>query len=791
MHRESYPLTFAPVRSNGAVRGVASLLAALLLPACGSRPLPTLEDYSHSTSVAVARLRPFLAEGGTLPSELLAVRGAGRAVEEVGSRWLSAAEAARSEVRIVGFRRDGSRNAEVEVEVRLEGTARGRADRAFLRTTLRLSFTRAADGAPWRLSSSSEPGGPVPVQVGRPVLFEEAGARGLSARHETVEPLEERNVSLPSTHHHAGLLLADLDGDGALDVLLSGRGPRLYLNDGSGRFRDATAGSGLDGLPGGNGAAAMAADLDGDSLADVVVVDHFGPSRVFRNLGGGRFEETTSAWGLAGLAGPFTSAVLLDADRDGRVDVFLVAYGDARLSGPSFSGSNGFPDRLFLNVETGGRPVFVEATASAGVGDPGWGLAASACDFDADGDDDLYVANDFGTNSLFENRSAPGRPRFVDVARSLGVSDEGFGMGVTWGDYDGDGRWDLYVSDFATPYRWILKDRRFPLPPIPGADLLRPFVWRKLYRRSRGNGLFRQLPDGRFARVSESAGVADGGWAWGTEFVDLDGDGREDLPVVNGMFEATTGVDDEIAFWNLMGREGASFQDAVWGTIDFGPNGMASRTPKRLFLNRGDGTFEERAWVTGFDTRDDARGLAFGDLDGNGAPELVVACFRGRPLLYRNAFPTAGRVRVLLRGRAPNTSAVGAVVRLEAGGRTQLRQVRAGSSYLAQSSLELLFGIGAAPRAERITVRWPDGTTVSTAAVPAGARVVWTQGEPPVVLTGAAAASARLPESYSLSRAARAASLSGVSAGPSGSEATRAQAGGTGTGGGSSTRQRT
>lgn len=740
----------------------AALLAALLLPGCGTRPLPTLADYSHGTSEAVERIETHLASGEALPADLLRRPGAGAAVEAVSARWRSEATTSRIEARIVGFSRSGSRRAEVDVDVRLEGAARDGASRAFLRTRLSLSFERAAEEAPWLLSASAEPGGPAGVLRGRPALREEGEARGISARHETSEPLERRNVSLPSTHHHAGVLLADLDGDGALDLLLSGHRPRLYLNDGGGLFRDATEGSGLDALPVGNGASAQAADLDGDGLPDVVLVEHFLPSRVLRNLGGGRFADATVPWGLSGLAGPYTSAVLLDADRDGRVDVFLVAYGDARVAGPSYSGRNGTPDRLLLNVEKDGHPFLVEATLAAGVGDPGWGLAGSACDFDGDGDDDLYVANDFGRNSLFENRSSPGKPRFEDVARERGVEDEGFGMGVTWGDYDGDGRWDLYVSDFSTPYRWILRDRRFPLPPIPGAGLVRPFMWRKLHRRSRGNGLFRQLPDGRFAWLSQAAGVADGGWAWGTEFVDLNGDGHEDLPVVNGMFEATTGVDDEIAFWNLMGREGDSFHDAVWGTIDFGGNGMASRTPKRLFLNRGDGTFEESAFVAGFDTRDDTRGLAFGDLDGDGAPELVAATFHGRPLLYRNGFPPAGRIRVLLRGRAPNTSALGAVARLTAGGRTQMRQVRAGSSYLAQSSLELLFGIGAAPGADRLEVRWPDGTTATASGLPAGSRVVWTQGQAPVVLSGAEAASARLPDRHSARSPARAASASGA-----------------------------
>ena len=382
-------------------------------------------------------------------------------------------------------------------------------------------------------------------------------------------------------------------------------------------------------------------------------------------------------------------------------------------------------DRFFRDVAKGGHPFFVDETAASGLADAGWGFAASACDVDDDGDDDLYVANDFGVNALFENRSTKGHPLFVNVAKAGGVEDEGYGMGCAWGDFDGDGRWDLHVADYWTPYRWILHDSRWPMPALPGAFLARPIMARIMSRRSEGDGLFRNLGGMQFERVSERAGVADGGWAWGTEFVDLDGKGREDLLVVNGMFRATTGKDDEIAFWNAMGREGVNFHDGIWGGIDFGVNGMASETPKKLFWNRGDGTFEERAYVEGFDTREDTRGLAYADLDGDGAPEVVVSCFRGPVLLYANGWGADGGGRVVLRLATPagfNRDALGTVVRLWAGGKVQLREVRAGSSYLSQSSHDLLFGLGPDAKADRVEIRWPDGRRDTLVDVPAGTR---------------------------------------------------------------------
>jgi len=423
--------------------------------------------------------------------------------------------------------------------------------------------------------------------------------------------------------------------------------------------------------------------------------------------------------------------VFFDADRDGRLDLFVAAYGDARTTGPAYSGKNGPGSRFFRQVERNGKPFFVDETESAGFTDRGWAFAASACDFDGDGDDDLYVANDFGTNCLYENVSTPGRPRFREIAAKAGVLDDGYGMGVTWGDYDNDGRFDLHVADFSSPYRWLIRSPKLPMPPLPGIvqAVARPIVVPMLLRRCQGDGLYRNLGNGRFERTSESAGVAEGGWAWGTEFVDLDGDGREDLLVVNGMWQgAPGGRSDEVKFWNEMAAEGVAFHDGYWGGIDFGKDGMASRTRKHLYRNLGGGRFEDDAWLEGFDTRDDTRGLAFGDLDGDGAPDVVLSTFRGPVLVYRNGWTEPRRLTLRLVARpAGNREAVGAVVRLESAGTIQLREVRAGSSYLSCSAKDLYFGLGAAAEADTVEVRWPDGTRETRRHVAPGL-LVWKEG---------------------------------------------------------------
>ena len=732
------------------MRRVACALVGLFCATalgCGSRPAPNLDDYSWGTAALVRELEPLFTSQQELDPGRRSNPSAASALQELAGRWAAATASGRQAfLRIVDFKRFGASRAELTLEVRLQGVSRTDASERIAglsRFLLRLErrTEENSNDKRWQLAYSETIGRRTALMRARPHLVEAARASGIDVRHESFDPVEETNISIPATHHHPGILLVDVDADGALDIIVPNRRPRLFLNDGTGHFVDRTAGSGLDLLPEGEASGGVAADVDGDGLPDLFLTYHYSPCRLLRNEGGGHFRDMTDAWGLAGLSGPYTSTVFFDADGDGRVDLYVICYGDARQTGPAYNGFNGMPNRFFRNVAAGtsGEPRFVDESSISGLANTGWGFAASACDFDDDGDDDIYVANDFGKNALFENRSTPGHPHFVNIAKASGTEDEGYGMGATWGDYDGDGRWDLHVTDYWTPYRWILRDRRWPMPPMLGAALVRPMMARIMTRRSRGDGLFRNMGGKRFERTSDAAGVADGGWAWGTEFVDLDGKGREDLLVVNGMWDATTGVDDEIAFWNGMARDGVSFHDGVFGGIDFGGNGMASRTPKKLFWNRGDGTFEERAYVEGFDTLENTRGLAYGDLDGDGAPEIVLSCFRGPVLLYKNGWGAAagGRIRLRLGMRSGfNREALGAVARLWSGGRIQIREVRAGSSFLSQSSRELLFGIGAQKRAERIEVRWPDGKRETLTDVPAGSRVIWFQGDVPKILTG-------------------------------------------------------
>src|SRR5262249_16422439 len=261
------------------------------------------------------------------------------------------------------------------------------------------------------------------------------------------------------------------------------------------------------------------------------------------------FQDATAGSGLEGLDGPARGAVALDADGDGRLDLYVVEYGDTSKTGPSLDGRNGVANHLFHNVTEPGSPMrFRDIGRASGTDDAGWGLSAAAADYDGDGRIDLFVTNEFGRDVLYHNVTPPKGPiRFEDVTHRAGVQDEG-GAGACWGDYDGDGDLDLYVSRDDFEESWILADPRFPAPADRHAASR---LARALGERLKGGVLYRNdgPKSGHFTRVTDSA-VADAGRGWGAAWLDADGDGRLDLAVANGLLSGKGGPSREVELWN-------------------------------------------------------------------------------------------------------------------------------------------------------------------------------------------------------------------------------------------------
>ncbi len=479
----------------------------------------------------------------------------------------------------------------------------------------------------------------------------------------------------------SGACWLDYNADGWIDLyLVSGatmtqlqdkapaRGSnRLYRNNRDGTFTDVTTAARVPGR--GWGFGCVAADYDNDGNIDLFV-SNFGPNVLYRNRGDGTFEDVTAKAGVGGGQIWHAGAAFGDYDLDGHLDLFVPGYLDFDAAKPELKtceyrgikvhacgplGYKGSPDVLYRN---NGDGTFSDVTAKAGVADRNlyFGFQAVFEDFDNDGHPDLFVANDSNPNYLYRNK---GDGTFTEVGVPAGVAYSGDGkemssMGVAVGDYDGDGRMDLFITTFAND-NYVL---------------------------------FHNDGEGFFTDVSYPSGVGEPtvphlGWA--TFFFDYDNDGHVDLFCANGhVYPEVDGVIRE-----------------------------TYRQPLQLFRNLGGGKFREASAESGFGLigRHSARGGSFADFDNDGDLDAIVSVMDGKPILLENLAGNQSRwVRVRLTGEKCNRMAVGAHVRVKAGGVTQHAALRAGESYLSSNDPRLHFGLGSAAEVE-IEVTWPGGET--------------------------------------------------------------------------------
>ena len=545
-------------------------------------------------------------------------------------------------------------------------------------------------------------GGRAPVPAGPPPGFrftDVTAAAGLAGfRHAT--GAKGRKWFLETMG--AGAAFLDYDGDGRLDVLLVGGGGlelgesagpalALYRNLGDGRFALRTREAHLDGVRA-YGFGAWVADDDGDGDPDVLLTTLAG-NLLFRN-DGGVFTEVGAAAGVRGPPSWNTAAVFFDADGDGRLDLYVGSYVEWSPQGDllcSFDGTtksyctpelyHGTPGHFYHNV---GNGRFSDQTARVGLsGGPGKTLGAVALDYDGDGRPDLFVADDTEANLLYKNR---GDGTFVEIGRSVGVAfDAGgrarAGMGVDAGVVDGaskgEGRLTLFVGNFSKESIGVYR--------YAGADLFAD--------RETASGITRQ------SLLTLTFGLF---------LADLDLDGDLDLFTANGH---------------------------VREEVERAQEGIYYRQAPHLFLNDGQGRFADVAPRLGgpLAQRLLGRGAAYGDVDGDGDLDVLVTENGGPVHLWRNeaaGAPGARSLRVRLVASGANRDGIGARLSVLASGRQMEREVRAGASYLASSEITATFGLGAAPRAEHLRVRWPDGRRTEIRDLPADREYVLVESAP-------------------------------------------------------------
>ncbi|HZY85019.1 MAG TPA: CRTAC1 family protein [Gemmataceae bacterium] len=534
---------------------------------------------------------------------------------------------------------------------------------------------------------------PTPAAASGPAWFEDVTGRlGLKFTHDC-GPLTS-DYFMPQIMG-SGCALFDFDGDGRLDAyLVHNGGPggaknQLFHQQPDGTFRDVSAGSGLD--VAGYGMGVAVADVNNDGRPDVLLTE-YGATRLFLNQGGGRFLEVTRA---AGIDNPLwaTSAAFFDFDRDGWLDLIVVNYLDYD---PSIrcAGRGGKPDfcaplpfagsvaRLYRNL--GPRPgapgvSFEDVTVKAGLGAArGKGLGVLCADFDGDGWPDVLAANDMMANHLWVNQRDG---TFKEEALTRGVAYTLSGaaaanMGVAWADVDGDGLPALFVTH--------IEDET--------------------------HTLWKQGPRGFFQDRTAAAGLAAGprSTGFGAALVDFDRDGRPDLAFVNGGVRANRDADLSGPFWSRYAQR------------------------NRLYANEGGGHFRDISELSPALCGKPCvgRGLAVGDFDNDGAPDLLVTEAGGPARLLRNVAPANGHW-LAVRAIIPKLKrdAYGAEVTVRAGGKSYWRLLNPGSSYCSSNDPRGHFGLGPSDRYDGIDVLWPDGSAETFPGGPADKPVELRQGE--------------------------------------------------------------
>lgn len=486
-------------------------------------------------------------------------------------------------------------------------------------------------------------------------------------------PTRTENKWLPEIMG-SGVAIADFNRDGAPDIIFANSGAlekerpteaknRLYINDGKGVFADKTDEWNLTGTDYGQGVAV--GDFDNDGFTDVFLTNFEGDNRLLKNAGG-KFEDVTEKSGVKSDKAWATSAGFFDMDADGDLDLYVVRYVDFTTANlhkiyhnkmPVYATPvyyNAVADQLWRN-DGGGK--FTDVSKSSGISEvKGNGLALAIGDIDADGDEDVYVANDSDANQLWVN---DGKGNFKEIAQLSGTAysetgkEEG-SMGADFSDIDGDQRPDIAVTNFQEEPTAVY---------IQTESLL-----------------FREVSDaigiGRTARARLKFGI---------DFFDADNDGDEDLIVANGHIEDNIEQNSD--------------------TVKFAQ-------PNSLYENLGNGKFADVSETAGDALQDVqvSRGLATADFNGDGLIDYVISNNGGTAQIAFNQTEKHGNfVSLWLEGDKSNRNAIGARIVAKIGDKTIERQIMGAQSYLSVSDFRVNFGLGESAKIDELTIFWLGG----------------------------------------------------------------------------------
>src|SRR5687768_4103945 len=552
----------------------------------------------------------------------------------------------------------------------------------------------------------------------------------------------EMNVFTYRNYYNGGgVALADLTGDGLPEILLTSNqgGSKLYLNKGNYRFADVTEQAGVKG-EGFWATGATFADVNGDGLLDLYVCyagNVSGQRRaneLYINNGPGEdsvptFTEAARAYGVAD-EGYSTHAAFFDYDRDGDLDFYLVNN--------SFRPAASFGMRNIRHVRNalGGHKLyrndgktFTDVSEKAGIygSEIGFGLGVSVGDVNRDGWPDIYVSNDFFERDYLYINAKDGT-FLEDIERQM-PSISYSSMGLDMADINNDGWLDVFVTDMLPEDEYRLKTTGS----FEGWDVYQTKLKNDYHHQFARNMLHLNNANGTFSEIGQIAGVARTDWSWSALVADFDLDGFKDIHVTNGMAKDVTSQ-DFIAF--LANRE-TMLAASRAKRVDFLGlvKAMSStKLPDYGFRNKGDLTFSNESAAWGLDTPAFSNGAAYGDLNGDGALDLVVNNVNDEAFIYRNDVRLLSKnryIQVKLEGdaRGANRFAIGAKVTVRGGGRTFFQEMMPSRGFQSSVDYVLTFGIGELEKIDSLIVEWPDGRMTTRTDVAPNQRLAIRQAD--------------------------------------------------------------
>ncbi|MDE3185586.1 MAG: CRTAC1 family protein [Bacteroidota bacterium] len=495
----------------------------------------------------------------------------------------------------------------------------------------------------------------------------------------------------------ASVSIVDYDKDGWEDIYFTnsrdGSQNALYHNLRNGKFENVAAQLGIaDVNKEGTGVSmgAIWGDYDNDGYDDLFLYK-WGKPELFHNVAGKGFVNVTEGSGLPAWVNA-NSAIWLDFNNDGLLDLFLGGYYSEKFDLSHLTTTKIMPES-FRYANNGGRKYLLEnmgngkfkdVTSEYGLNSTKWTLAAASADFNGDGYPDLFIANDYNVNELYINDKGK---KFTEVGRQAGIGNiPKSGMSVSFGDINNKGILGIYNTTI-TEKGILIQDNNYWEPEKDQTDNSYP----------------------RFVNLAQLAGINNAGWSYGAQFGDLNNDGNMDLYVANGFISAKKGTSYWYDYSKVTGGNSSIIEDANnWP--DMKGKSQSGYEQNKIWLNQGNGSFEDVSDEVCPYATYDSRSVAMADLFNNGKLDIIVANQNNIPLVYKNDLENGNHwIEIDLQGTLSNADAVGAKVILEWNGMKQVQVVTGGMGFSSQNEHRLHFGIGKSTKVDHITINWPSG----------------------------------------------------------------------------------